>query len=126
EQMLHPPLIPIVLARVCCRGGRPPAIPEVVIDGRPAAAAPIKKSPRVGMTAFLRPVNFFSENQHDLPEERPFRFCWQGRSARADEVGCSTAAYAPRAATRPQRRRAANRRESEVFLRGFLARELPS
>jgi hypothetical protein len=30
-----------------------PAIPELMIDGRPTAAALIKKSRRVGMTAFL-------------------------------------------------------------------------
>src|SRR5262249_12608159 len=93
-------------AFVVAAGDAGPAIPELMIDGRPAAAAPIKKSRRVGMTAFLRPVNFCSENRHDLQEDRSFRFCWHGRSARADKVGRSTAARSPRAATLPRHRAA--------------------
>src|SRR5262249_38037635 len=58
-----------------------PAISELMIDGRPAAAAPIKKSRRAGMAAFLRLCEFCSENPHDLEEDRPFQFCWQGKSA---------------------------------------------
>src|SRR5215813_4185992 len=82
EQMLHPPLIPIVLARAAAAG---PAIPELMIDGRPAAAALIKKSRRVGMTAFLGWISgvplMLTIAIACKIQDRSFRLCWQGESA---------------------------------------------
>src|SRR5262249_749276 len=65
-----------------------------MIDGRPAAAALIKKSRRVGMTAFL---GWISGVRLMLTiaiackiQDRSFRLCWQGESApRAPSRGSS-------------------------------------